>query len=231
MRHPICLLYYAVSDDQRGRYRSSTLQRDRIEVKVAMLSFINAAIPRSSDEAATAVCSRWKWDHWQSNCRYQVIASRRVGGREREGNTVILNRHLVSRRTLRSLPFSSFRPSPFSLSPFSRSPSSSPRSARTFTIPYVATRARWFSRGRYLHRRIFGVLRTYVFVHTRPGRYCQAVPCGRHANPKKWSRIIRCLMANDVRRVSHTSRTRGFSGCKYFLVRCPFSSTRDLMVF
>lgn len=150
-----------------------------------MLSFINAVIFR----AATAVCSHRKWDHWQSNCRYQVIASRRAGERERERNTVILNRHLVSRRTLQawSLPFSFFRPP--SLSPLSHSPSSSPRSfARTFIIPYVATRARWFPRGRYLHRRIFDVrcAHTYVFVvHTRPGRYCEAMPCGRHANPKK----------------------------------------------
>lgn len=30
--------------------RSSAVQRDRIEVKVMMLSFINAMIPRSSDE-------------------------------------------------------------------------------------------------------------------------------------------------------------------------------------
>jgi len=120
---------------------------------------------------ATAVYSCRKWDHWQSNCRYQVIASRRIGEKEREGNTVILSRHLVSRRTLqaRFLPFSSFRlplPLPFLvslLSPFSHSPSSLPCFVRTFIIPYVATRTRWFPRG-YLHRQIFGVLRTYI-VH------------------------------------------------------------------
>lgn len=43
------LLYHVVSD-LHDCYRSSMVQRDRIEVKVAMLSFISAAIPRSSDE-------------------------------------------------------------------------------------------------------------------------------------------------------------------------------------